>query len=358
MTILGLMSGSSLDGLDMAICSFEGIPGNSAFKFEILSTNVSDIPQDIADKIKLSPKMDSRELLKFDAQFGHFLGLQSKLFISKSNLEVDYIASHGHTVFHYPEDSFTFQLGNGAAIAQEAKHDVICDFRSSDIAENGLGAPFAPIADYYLFPHADYCLNLGGISNLSFRDESGIKALDISPCNQLLNHIAGKEGLIYDDEGRLARSGTLDMDLLRELERLNDLKSIEPRALDNSWISDNFLPILDQYGANNDVLHTIVKFITSEIIKVVELRGQKSPESKMLISGGGAFNLFLKDNLQVELNKLGVELLTVEREIVEYKEALLMAFMGYLRILKKPNAYSSVTGATIDTIGGCLYTYK
>ncbi len=353
------MSGSSLDGLDMALCSFEGIPGEPNFNWEILETEQVEFPDDLAEKLKKSTDFSAKELCKLDSDFGFFLGEKCKHFIENSKFEIDAIASHGHTIFHFPDQAFTLQIGNGAAISQLAKKEVICDFRSSDIAAGGLGAPFAPIVDFYIFNDSEICLNLGGISNITFKNKESIQAFDISPCNQLLNFLAGKMNLAYDENGKIAAQGQIDPIILRKLKELNSFNGSGPRAIDNSWVVRNFLPVLESSTLEvKNLLRTCVEFIADEIIFAILENGNIDHKRKILITGGGGFNLFFIKVLEDKLSPLNIKKVTASYDIINYKEALLIALMGYLRKHKKPNALKSVTGALEDTIGGCIYIYN
>lgn len=356
MNILGLMSGSSLDGLDMALCNFVRDLDGDKIQHSILKVKSVELPEDLIAQLKASTLMNARDLLALSATFGAFLGNSAKQFIAESDFSVDLIASHGHTIFHHPENNFTLQIGDGAIIAQVAQKDTICDFRSSDIACGGNGAPFAPIADAMLFPETDICLNLGGISNITFKQNGSVMAFDISPCNQLLNFLAQKMGESFDRDGEIAAVGKVNHDLLQRLIASNSFNQMEPRAIDNSWVSETFFPLLADDSIPDD-LATSVEFINLEIVKACQF--QNYNESKqILVTGGGAFNKFLINDLSDKLRANRINIVNVSDEVIEFKEALLVSLLGYLRINKLPNALGSVTGASRDSIGGCIYTYS
>ncbi|GLR16857.1 anhydro-N-acetylmuramic acid kinase [Portibacter lacus] len=356
MNILGLMSGSSLDGLDMALCTF-GMSENQEIDYKILSVDKVDFPESILGRLKSATKLSSLELQKLDADLSLFLGQCCKDFISSSAFPVDLVASHGHTIFHFPEEGFTTQLGNGGVISQVCERDVVCDFRSSDIGAGGLGAPFAPIADYYLFSDVDLFLNLGGISNITHKQGNQVTAFDISPANQILNHLAQSVGLEYDEDGKLASAGKVDEQLLDEFIRMNNFVDAKPRAIDNSWVSNNFIPLLSKLEVN-DELRTTVEFINQEIVRAIEFLELEEKPHFLMATGGGALNKYLMQDLKSKLELRAVEVVELSSEIINYKEALLISLMGYLRINRIPNALCSVTGAIKDTIGGCVYAYR
>lgn len=355
MNVLGLMSGSSLDGLDMALCQFE-LTNDGVVVHHLLETKQIEFSDALVEKLCEASEMTSRNLFLLEAEFSDFVGHECRYFIAESAHKVDLIASHGHTIFHYPEQKFTTQLGNGGLISQIAKCDVVCDFRSSDIGAGGLGAPCAPIADYYLFPDAKLFLNIGGISNISYKSSEGITAFDISPANQLLNHLAKREGFSFDRDGKMAALGKVDKTLLENLRSINDLKNAEPRALDNSWVQDNFIPILEG-GSTQDLLRTCVEFIVLETVSAIELLSLSENVGGIVATGGGAFNKFLMDQLRAKIQVLDLEIIDLSPSLINYKEAMLIALMGFLRKNRIANVMKSVTGAFNDTIGGCLYVY-
>lgn len=357
MNILGLMSGSSLDGLDMALCSFKGDPDGSDFEFSVLKTHQVDFPHKLISDLREAPNYYPKKLLALDAHLGKFFGEECDAFIRENDFEVDFVASHGHTIFHNPEKNFTCQIGNGAMMARAAKRNVICDFRSADIAAGGLGAPCAPIADKYLFPENDILLNLGGISNITIKSGKDLYAFDISPCNQLLNYLAQKADLFYDIDGNLSAKGQVITELLEVLLTANDFDGFGPRAIDNSWVANTFIPLLDKHSSIKDALRTCVEFIKMEFHKAIVGHLPFTPEASIVVTGGGAFNLFLMDQLRQVCNDFEITVTETDHEMIAYKEACLIALMGYLRVINKPNVLKSVTGAKQDTIGGCIYLY-
>ena len=357
MNYLGLMSGSSLDGLDMALCNFDYNEDTQKYIYKILEVYQAEFPEEIVEKFSKVTGFSGIELLRFSNEFAVFCGETCKRFIDQSSFNVDAIGSHGHTVFHFPQESLTYQLGNGAIISQISEREVICDFRTSDIASGGIGAPFAPIIDFHLFPNVDILVNLGGISNASFRLGTEMKATDISPCNQLLNFLARKSGLDYDKDGIIASGGEINNELLDELHDINRPISPGARAIDNTWVETSFFELLDSHSSVKDGLRTCVEFIVSEIISSIESNSPLEGPKKMMVTGGGAFNKFLIGLLEAKSEVLNVKILPINQELINYKEALLISFMAYLRKSKIPNVINSVTGAARETIGGAIYTF-
>lgn len=354
MTILGIMSGSSLDGIDMALCEFSGSPDR--LKWKITQAICVPMPADWKIRLTTLPNSSAMELALADYEFGYFIGeLCHKHF---GNERIDYIASHGHTVFHSPDKGMTFQLGNGAAIAGRSGVSVICDFRSMDVAAGGQGAPIVSCLDRYLFKEYFILANLGGILNISVNYPDKTFAWDVCPCNQLLNHIAARIGLPYDPQGRLASKGLVQNELLRSM--LNDpyFEQKAPKTLDNQYITDRFIPILDGFNCSNEdklrtAVESIVRTVSKELHHILGSTNSKESLPKILLSGGGAHNTFLVNQLRKSLPQ--AEVIVPENMLVDFKEAFLMAFLGFLRVMETENTLSSATGAKMNTIGGCIY---
>lgn len=356
--VIGLMSGSSLDGLDVAYCEFRIDKGKWSYK--ILKTAVVEYPDEWMQELKGLPVSNSKTLWEAHAGLGNFFGQQVKEFIKKNSLKekVDFIASHGHTIFHFPEKRFTTQIGDGAAIASQTNLPVICDFRSTDIADGGQGTPIVPIGDKFLFSHFRFCLNLGGIANISCKTENSIVAFDICCANQILNMLANRKNMEYDRGGEIAANGILNNELLYKLEALEYYTADYPKSLDNSFSREVILPILEEPSiSTEDKMRTYVEHIASQIAGHIKIISKKegvefSAKEKILATGGGAFNSFLIERIH-NLTKLSIEV--PGDETVKFKEALVIAFMGVLRMRNEVNVLKSVTGASKDSIGGAVY---
>jgi len=318
---------------------------------------LGEFPKDLADRLRSATNLPAYDLFCLESEFSNFIGKCCRRYIENAKFSVDFIASHGHTVFHYPDKGFTTQIGNGGSISQIAQCDVIADFRSSDIGAEGQGAPFAPIADHYLFTDVEIMLNIGGISNISIKTKDNITAFDVSPANQLLNFLAGKFGQAFDNEGVLASKGEINDHLLRSLISTNQLVDTSPRAIDNSWVSDNFFPLLEKVDPSS-AMRTCVEFITHEVLRAIEFTSSRKSNSKsMMVTGGGALNTFLMSELRNALSEKGIRIQEIREELVKFKEAIMIALMGYLRLNKNANAFKSYTGALRNTIGGAVYVY-
>ncbi|NRB49627.1 MAG: anhydro-N-acetylmuramic acid kinase [Saprospiraceae bacterium] len=357
--ILGLMSGSSLDGLDLANCQFSISEDNQILSWDILQAETLPYSTVWQERLRQLPMAAALELARTDVAYGALLGKMARTFIQKHNLQPDYIASHGHTIFHYPEQKLSLQIGDGAAIAAATGYPVICDFRTQDIALGGQGAPLAPTADQYLFTAFQCCLNLGGIANISVQTPRGYVAFDICGANQILNALVKPIGLEYDDKGKLAAGGQLIPELFQQSLSLAFFQEDYPKSLGNDWVMDHQTTAFCQYDAHvADKLHTatlmIAKLIADHLERVIEREGLTAEGLKMMITGGGAFNDFLVECIQAACGS-GIEICIPSDKVIGFKEAALMALMGLLRIRQVPNCLASVTGASQDSINGALH---
>jgi len=293
---------------------------------------------------------DSAELARLNIVYGKFLGNQVAYFINKNNLKPHFVSSHGHTIFHQPQNSFTFQAGAGAAIAAECKLPVVCDFRTLDVALGGQGAPLVPIGDKLLFNEYEYCLNLGGFANVSFEYYNQRLAFDICPVNIVLNHYTQKLGIEYDKNGDIASKGTLNKNLLDKLNSLEfySLPANTPKSLGKEWVQKYIIPLIDSFNESNEnILATYIEHIVMQLFKSITKKN-----AKVLISGGGVYNTFLINRLKVIS---GLNIIIPDKNTIEFKEALIFAFLGVLRVKNEINTLKSVTGAIADSSGGSVY---
>ncbi len=344
--VVGLMSGTSLDGLDLALCEFGFSEGNWNCRIEYAET----IQYDNDWKGRLSGLENSTALdyARTDAEFGHFLGRMVNNFLSGNSLHADFIASHGHTIFHQPSAGFTSQIGQGAAIAAETGMTVISGFRDLDVALGGQGAPLVPIGDDLLFGSFSACLNIGGFSNISFRKSGNRIAFDICPANIVLNALARKTGMEFDRDGLMARSGQVDTSLLRELNDLAYYHTAYPKSLGKEWVLQHVYPLLDHSGLTiEDQLATFIQHIATQLGRALS----ELPGGEMLVTGGGAHNLFLIERLKQQGM---MDVIIPDPYLVNYKEALIFAFLGVLRYRGEINCLKSVTGACRNSSAGSI----
>jgi anhydro-N-acetylmuramic acid kinase len=356
---IGIMSGSSLDGLDIAFVEFQEQAGK--WSYEILETDCYAYSADWIHRLKNAVDLSAKEYQLLHTEYGHYIGTRVNKFIAQYNLQykVALIASHGHTTFHLPAQKMTAQLGDGAAIASETQLPVVSDLRSLDVAFGGQGAPIVPIGEKLLMGDFNMFLNIGGIANISFNSEPYV-AFDICPANRVLNMLANDTGVEYDNGGQIAAGGKINENLLEKLNRLDYYQQSFPKSLANDFGTDIIYPLLKNSGTDiPDLLRTFTEHITFQVKKAItgfKDFQQQTSVTKLLITGGGAHNVFLVKRLKEDLLDFRIEVLVPEKKLVEYKEALIMAFIGVLRWRQEYNVLSSVSGATRNSIGGALWT--
>jgi anhydro-N-acetylmuramic acid kinase len=356
---IGLMSGSSLDGLDIAFSSFQENAGK--WDYEIIHAECYSYPEEWVQRLKNATQLPALDYELLHADYGRYSGEQVNKFIETHQLhyQVALIASHGHTTFHLPQKKMTAQLGNGAAIAAATGLPVVTDLRALDVALGGQGAPIVPIGEKLLLGGYDLFLNLGGIANLSFNHPEKYIAFDICPANRVLNILANKLGKEYDESGTIASTGTLNTELLNRLNELDYYKQSYPKSLANDFGTELVYPIIRDSGCETrDALRTYIEHIVVQITKAItRLTGLPGGNGfRLLATGGGAFNGFLVKRLKEELQIHNIEVIVPEPQLVNFKEALIMGFIGVIRWRQEYNVLSSVTGASRDSIGGALWT--
>lgn len=348
--VIGLMSGTSLDGIDLVFVKFKE---ENTYSFEILASESIEYSDLWKNKLKNAFNLSGEKIARLDSEYGLFLAEVINNFIDKNSLQnIDFIASHGQTIFHQPHLHYTTQIGNGAVISAETNLPVYCDFRKQDVALGGQGAPLVPIGDKYLFSAYEFCLNLGGFSNISFDQNNQRLAFDICPVNIVMNHYTEKIGLAFDEEGKIARSGKLNEDLLNKLNSLEFYQSEKPKSLGYEFVVETIFPIIDQCNLPmEDVLRTYVEHIAIQITKVID-KNSTNTAVKTLVTGGGAFNQFLIERMQFFTRN---ELVIPSKEIIDFKEAIIFGFLGVLKSQEKVNCLKSVTGAQKDHSSGIYF---
>lgn len=345
--IVGLMSGTSLDGIDVAACEFFYSKGTWTFRIHHAETY--RYSEEWIDKLTNLPATDAMTYARVNVEYGHLLGETVRIFLTATGFQADLIASHGHTIFHQPAAGFTAQIGSGSAIATETGLPVACDFRSADVSMGGQGAPLVPVGDRLLFGDYDACLNLGGFSNISMETGQERIAFDICPVNIILNKLAGNLGKNYDLDGKIAASGKIDEDLLNKLNNLSYYNAPPPKSLGREWLERVFLPALDDSEITvADKLRTVCEHVAIQVNRVFNSKKGK----KILVTGGGAWNTFLMDRIRDAGYQ---EFIIPEPSWVDYKEALVFALLGVLRMRGEVNVLRSVTGSLKDHSGGAVY---
>lgn len=346
MIVLGLMSGTSLDGLDLALCDIRDDG------YRILAAETVPYYDEWRRRLSTLETASAYEYALAHVELGHLYGQIVNKFLEGKE-RPDAIASHGHTIFHQPQKGLTSQIGDGDAIAAETGLPVVSNFRTLDVALGGQGAPLVPIGDEFLFGQYDACLNLGGIANISYRFEGVRVAYDICPCNMPLNKMAAMLGHPYDPEGSNARHGQVHTCLLHELDALDYYTTEGPKSLGKEWFIGQFWPhvasflgIVPSMSLIRDALATVTAHIAIQIARVVE----RQKIGTLLVTGGGAWNSYLIERIAEYSPETKITI--PDALIVNYKEALIFALLGYLRLTGKVNTLASVTGAKFDSIGG------
>lgn len=347
---IGLMSGTSLDGADLAYCEFS--EQEDHWSFELLAAETIPYDEQWYARLACLDDQSAEVFAKTNVYLGHYLGRIVADFIDRNELKPHFVASHGHTIFHQPAKNFTVQIGDGETMASYLNCPLVTNFRNKDVALQGQGAPLVPFGERFLFPEHKLFLNLGGIANLSH----GQIAFDVTACNMALNWLTNsmESPLPYDDGGELARSGQLNGELYEALESLPFFQQPPPKSLGAEWFSSRVMPMIRNEDIPvEDRLHTFVFHIVSRITDA--LRRLKVRDCSLVVSGGGAHNTFLMEELGKSIAARGIEIESLPKSVVDYKEALIFAFLGMFTLLGKPNIFSAVTGAKSDNLGGSIH---
>jgi anhydro-N-acetylmuramic acid kinase len=355
--VIGVMSGTSLDGIDLAHVHFSIVDGK--WSFNIYETETVSYDSDWLNKLKTAIDFSEEKLKELNKDYTFLLANSIKTFIKKHQLQkLDAICSHGHTILHQPQNGFTLQIGNLPEIANRCNQTVVCDFRVRDVLLGGQGAPLVPIGDRILFSEYDFCLNLGGFSNVSFEQNGNRIAFDISPVNTVLNFYANKLGFDYDDRGKISKSGKLNSDLLNALNALDYYQKPFPKSLGFEFVKTTILPLMEKYNISiEDKMQTFTEHIAIQSsLALPNNKGhelKRTGETKLLVTGGGAYNDFLIERIKFWLPQH--EIIIPDKKTIEFKEALIFALLGVLKLRNEINVLASVTGAKHNHTSGVVY---
>ncbi len=340
---IGVMSGTSLDGIDLALCRFT--TSDTRWKYEVLAAITVEYSSIWKSKLQDAPTLSAQDFLLLHNEYGCYIGDLINEFL-RGKEQPSLVASHGHTIFHQPTKKFTFQLGHGASIAATTGISTISDFRSLDVALGGQGAPLVPMGDKHLFSEFDYCLNIGGFANISQQLKGEQLAFDICPANIILNQLALSKDQEYDINGAIGAAGQVNPALLSKLNNLPYYQQKYPKSLGREWVETQIMPLLMNSGLSiEDQAATIYEHITDQISLNLGAKG------KLLVTGGGAHNTFLVQKLK---NKTTCEISIPEHNLINFKEALIFAFLGVLAFKGEINVMATITGSSTDNIGGTL----
>lgn len=345
--IIGVMSGTSLDGVDLVLVKFQT---DNIWGFEIIHSETTNYSSDWYNLLKNLVTYPIEKLKIIDEDYTVYLAKIIKNFINKHKIKnIDAVCSHGHTALHQPQNKLTYQIGNKPFLANLISQKVVCDFRVQDVELGGQGAPLVPIGDKLLFSKYDYCLNLGGFANISTEVNKQRIAYDVCPVNIVLNHYVTKLGLSYDDGGKIASKGFVNLELLTQLNDLPFYKQSFPKSLGLEWVQTYILPLIDSFYLEvKDVLRTFIEHVSIQIAFVINGNAKET----VLVTGGGAYNIYLIERIKLHLKQI---IVIPENEIIEYKEALIFALLGVLKLKEQVNCLKSVTGAKKDHSCGKIY---
>lgn len=349
-TVVGVMSGTSLDGVDLALLHFH-LDGKK-WTFEIGVAETVAYNNHWIEQLKNGVNYAENQLIKLNQDYTQLLGNIILHFIERNQLtNIDAVCSHGHTILHQPQNGFTLQIGNLPEIAVVCQQKVVCDFRVQDVQLGGQGAPLVPIGDRLLFSEFDYCLNLGGFSNISFEQDGKRIAFDISPVNTVLNFYANLLGMDYDDRGKMAQSGNLNSTLFDALNNLDFYQKPFPKSLGFEYVKEVVLPLIESFAiSTEDKMRTFVEHVAFQIANALPLKN-----GKLLITGGGAYNDFLIERTQYYLPEI---VITIPKpKILEFKEALIFGLLGVLKLRNEINVLCSVTGAEKNHSSGTIFSF-
>ena len=344
--VIGVMSGTSLDGLDIVYVKFTQ---NESWSFKIINSKTYKYEDSTTEILNEISRKSIKEIKEIDVEYSKKLAKMINEFINEFSInKIDFVSSHGHTAIHDPSNLITYQMGNLSTLSSEINQKVICDFRVQDVKLGGEGAPLVPVGEKYLFHEYDSFINLGGFANISNHKGESLIAYDICPVNIVLNNLSKKIGKDFDDKGSIASSGKLIINLYEELEKLEYYQSSPPKSLGIEWVDEYIFPLINKYFdyPTEDLLNTLSNHIANQISNNLKNL------DKVLVSGGGAYNDYL---IHLIRSKTDSEIVIPSKNIIEFKEALIFAFLGVLRLLNINNCYSSVTGASKDHCSGKIF---
>lgn len=345
--VLGVMSGTSLDGIDVAEITFQ-MSAKGTWSFEIGKAETIAYAETWVEILKEAIHYSEGKLKTLNTTYTNYLAEVISEFITRNSIEnLDAICSHGHTILHQPDKGITLQIGNLPELAEMLQEIVVCNFRVQDVVLGGQGAPLVPIGDQLLFAEYNYCLNLGGFANCSFERNEERIAYDICPVNIVLNELTRQLGKPYDDRGTIARNGAIDINLLDVLNKLQFYKMESPKSLGLEWVKQFIFPIIEKAKISaEDAIATFTEHIATQLAQ------QFGEDSTILVTGGGAYNSYLLERLKYHKN---VSVVVPDTKLLEFKEALIFGLLGVLKLRDEINCLASVTGAERDHSSGIIF---
>ncbi|WP_298894630.1 anhydro-N-acetylmuramic acid kinase [uncultured Psychroserpens sp.] len=343
--VIGVMSGTSLDGLDLAYMT---LMFKEHWTFKIHKAETIPYSENWSKRLRHIVNQPREVIDAINLDYTEYLGEVIQKFITVNTIDhLDAVCSHGHTALHQPDNGLTYQIGNHPKLAKLIEQRLVCDFRVQDVELGGQGAPLVPIGDRLLFSKYDYCINLGGFANISSEIDNKRIAYDICPVNIVMNRYANALGYDYDDKGMIAKTGVLNQELLHNLNQIGFYKEKPPKSLGLEWVDNTISPVLEESTLSDaDILRTFVEHIALQIASSV------NANTRVLFTGGGTYNDFLLERI---INYKEFELIKPSHDLIEYKEALIFGLLGVLKLRGEINCLSSVTGANNDHSSGEIY---
>lgn len=350
--VIGLMSGTSLDGIDLALVEFSEPYEQPHWK--LICTETIAYSDEWMARLAYLHQQNAETLAKTNVMYAHLLGKLTADFIRKNKLKPDLVASHGHTIFHQPHKGFTLQIGDGQTFVSYLPCPLVNNFRNKDIAWGGQGAPLVPTGEKALFPDTKQFLNLGGFANISFHDSENVLAWDISACNLVFNWLrASFDQKPYDENGELAASGTKNEQLYESIQTLEYFSKSAPKSLGREWLESELLPIFHSSTLSfSDQSRTYAEFLSDLIVNALK------PNQNCLVTGGGAHNIFLMQLISEKSKIKNCNILETNTLVIDFKEAIIFAWLGLMALHQKKNVLSSVTGAKKSTVSGAIHYHN
>lgn len=345
-SVIGLMSGTSLDGIDLVYVHFTY---NKEWYFNIKAAQTFEYSIEWVSTLQSLITKSSQEIEFYETEFIALISSTIQTFCKKYSIKyLDAVCSHGHTIFHQPEKGLTYQIGNKPELAKLLGFPVVCDFRKQDVDFGGQGAPLVPIGDALLFKEFNACLNLGGFANVSFTKNKKTIAYDIGAVNAVLNLLSLRLNKPFDEDGKLARNGQCITPLINQLNAFDFYQKLPPKSLGIEWVNSFVIPVLNEFNTSKteDLLTTYTLHISKQISQQFNLN------DKVLVTGGGAKNTFLMECIKKNSK---AHFIIPNEQIINFKEALIFGFLGVLRLRSEINCLASVTGASKDHCSGNIF---
>lgn len=372
---IGLMSGTSLDGIDVVLTEISGVSLDT--KVKVIFENTYSLSEDVISQIHqaMDEKLSSSKLISsLNVELGYVFGQAVLDFAKDYQIDlnnIDFIASHGQTIYHITKDEkgayrSSLQLGEAAIIADMTSTTVVYNFRNADIASGGQGAPLVPYADYILFTDkiiSRSIHNIGGIANMTYLKKNGtlddVIAFDSGPGNMMINEACQVlYNLEYDKDGIIASKGKLIEKMYDEIYRHPYFNQIYPKSTGREIFGSEYtLKMIKKYKAypKEDIIQTLSMITVDSIVDSYHKLIQ-APVDELVLCGGGAHNHFIRNEIAKKMPDTKVIMLEDLGYSSSYKEALAFVILANQTLHKLPSNVKSATGAkTYKILGQIQY---